>query len=164
MSVTLAAMMVWLAITTMTDLIERRIPNLLSIGAFVIAILVMLAEGKSAGGGSVSSALLAAGLAILLTLPAYIGGILGAGDVKLAVSMGFLSDVATLGEGFVIGSLLAGLWAGLWLVSQRSTLLLPWLYGRWCNPSIPAANRRHVPFGAALCIGFAITLLLRGVR
>lgn len=158
------ATLLWLLLVVASDLRRRRIPNVLSLGMVGVALAVLFFQGKSMLGGSVSSALAAAGIAAALTLPAYIANLLGAGDVKLAVAMGLLSDVMTLGVGVTLGLMLAGLWAVLWLLMQRKSLLAP----RPCCSestagSVAAARRRHVPFGAALCVGFAVSLLLRDI-
>lgn len=159
------ATLAWLLLIAVSDLRQRRIPNVLSLGAVGVASLVLLMQGASVLGGTVPSALAAGGIAVALTLPAYIGNALGAGDVKLALAMGLLSDVTTLSMGFAIGALLAGLWAALWLAMQKSSMPAP----RPCDPD-PAREgatsvmcRRPVPFGAALCAGFAMSLLLRGM-
>ena len=160
-----AATLVWLLLIAISDLRQRRIPNVLSLGAAGLALLVLAAQGASALGGSVSSALAAAGIAAALTLPAYIGNLLGAGDVKLAVAMGLLSDAVTFGVGFVAGASLAGVWAVLWLLAQKESSLAPRPCGSEPAPAgmTPVTRRRPVPFGAALCAGFAASMLLRAV-
>lgn len=157
--------LIWLLLIAVNDLARRRIPNLLSLGAAAVALAILVVGDASVLGGSSESALLAAGIAMVLTLPAYIGNVLGAGDVKLATAMGLLSDTAMLGAGLVIGALLAGLWALLWLATRRSAFLSARLYAseRWRITAGPAVSGRPVPFGAALCAGFAISLLLRGL-
>ncbi|MBI5462026.1 MAG: prepilin peptidase [Gammaproteobacteria bacterium] len=168
----LALMLAWSAAIGVCDLRTRRIPNLLNLGAVAVAILVLLAEGKSVVGGTIASAALAAGLAAALTLPAYVGGMLGAGDVKLAVAMGMLSDLKFFGMTFAVAGLLSGVWAVLWLLWRR--------YGAWlpigspervelrravppgAAPSVsPSVSRKPVPFGAALGVGFILSLSMR---
>ncbi len=160
---TLTALLVWSTAIGVSDLRTRRIPNLLSLGAVMTAVLVLVTQGESATEAAPVSALLAAGMALVFTLPAYLAGALGAGDVKLALALALLSDVSTLVASFVIGSLLAGLWALLWLVAgSASTLAIGLNSIAWMRRlTVPAAGKRPVPFGAALCAGFAISLLLR---
>lgn len=158
-----AAIVGWAVFVAASDLRRRRIPNLLSLGAVGMALLVLVTHGSSALGGSVVSAALATGIAIALTLPAYIGRVLGAGDVKLAVAMGLLSDVATFGAGFVVGAIFAGVWAATCQVMRRIPFLVRPCSPRHVRDGTPAATRRTVPFGAALCAGFTVSVLLRGV-
>lgn len=163
MRIAWVATLTWLLLIAVSDLKKRRIPNVLSLGAITVALLVLVIDGTSVLGGSITSALVAAGVALMLTLPAYIGNALGAGDVKLALAMGLLSDTPMLGLGFAIGAVLAGLWAACWLVARRSSHLSPRPYSSepGCAPATTVGPRRPVPFGAALCTGFAISLLLR---
>ena len=119
-----------------------------------MATVIVLTQGVSATGGAVTSALAAAALSIGFTMPAYLMGGLGAGDVKLAVAIGLLSDVKTLLATFVVGSLIAGVWVGCWLLCRYTPLLTVWTEGR-------SATRRPVPFGAALAVGFAASIILR---
>jgi prepilin peptidase CpaA len=161
----LAAMLAWSAAIGVSDLRTRRIPNLLSLGAVMTAVLVLVTQGESVTEAAPVSALLAAGLALVFTLPAYLAGALGAGDVKLALALALLSDVSTLVASFVIGSLLAGLWAVLWLATGGTSALAVGLNSiAWLRRlTVPAASKRPVPFGAALGMGFAIRLLMRDV-
>lgn len=146
------------------DLTLRRVPNILSLGGIAIAAIALIVLGGCAGRGGVDSALWAAGLGLLLTLPAYIAGALGAGDVKLAAAIGLLTDLQFLIADFVIASLLAGAWA------------VVWLYGRGVLRSIglssptvrqgeatPPTRIKPVPFGAALGVGVLVTVWLREV-
>ena len=121
-----------------------------------MAMLILLIQGASAMGGALASALAAAALSLGFTLPAYLAGGLGAGDVKLAVAIGLLSDVKTVLATFVVGSLMAGIWIGCWLLCRYIPLLTVWMEGR-------SATRRPVPFGAALAVGFTASLVLRAV-
>lgn len=165
MSLTEAATLTWLLLVAVSDLRKRRIPNVLSIGAVAVASLVLVIHGDSVLGGSIVSALWAAGIALALTLPAYIGHALGAGDVKLALAMGLLSDTATLGLGFIIGAMLSGLWTVLWLLTRRSAPFMPRPDGTEHGPvsAMPVVSRRPVPFGAAMCAGFALSMWLHAL-
>ena len=127
-----------------------------------MAAAVLAINGASASGAAVQSALVAAAVGLLLTLPAYIVGALGAGDVKLAVAIGLLTDVRFLTVDFIIAGLLAGVWALAWLYARR----LPTPLGGARPAAAPAtatsaARVKPVPFGAALAIGVVATLALR---
>ena len=155
---------VWALTIAYSDLVRRRIPNVLALGGVVVALLVVAAEGTSAIGAASVSALAAGGLALGLTLPAYLVGSLGAGDVKLAVAIGLLSELEVVITTFVIGSLLAGAWAGIWLLCRYTPRFAIWLERhRWLGGGAlgASATRRPVPFGAALAVGFTASIVLR---
>ena len=63
---------------------ERRIPNALTVGAFIVALALRALEGWSALG----EGLLAAGMCFLLALPFFLARGLGGGDVKLVTAFG----------------------------------------------------------------------------
>lgn len=144
-----------------SDLVRRRVPNVLSLGGIGVAVAVLAFNGTSASGAGVQSALVAAAVGLVLTLPAYIAGALGAGDVKLAVAMGLLTDVRLLVVAFVIAGLLAGLWVLVWLYVRR-LLVLSGRMRSVVPPATPMSGARvkPVPFGAALAIGLVATLAL----
>ena len=72
------------------DLRERRIPNVLTMGAFVVAIILRMPGGLEEVGLGLAGALLALGLA----LPFFLVGGLGGGDLKFLVAIGaFLGPV-----------------------------------------------------------------------
>ncbi|TBU89059.1 A24 family peptidase [Stutzerimonas kirkiae] len=84
----------WLGLCAWTDLRERRIPNALILGGLAVACTWLLATGQSLAGASVGNALLAFLIALLLTLPGYCLGRMGAGDVKLMAVLGLASSVS----------------------------------------------------------------------
>lgn len=165
MYLTWAATLTWLLFVAVSDLRKRRIPNVLSLGAIAVALLVLVIHGASVLGGSIPSALAAAGVALALTLPAYIGNALGAGDVKLTLAMGLLSDTPMLGLGFAIGAVLAGMWAVLWLLTRRAVFFVKRTDSSQQCPgsAMPVVSRRPVPFGAAMCAGFALSMCLHAL-
>lgn len=70
------------------DLRYQRIPNKLCLFALVLALLLQSINSQWQG---LAQALLGAGLAVVLLLPAYAFRWLGAGDVKLMIAVGALS-------------------------------------------------------------------------
>jgi prepilin peptidase CpaA len=157
----LSAVLIWSAAVAVFDLTKRRIPNPVSIGAAVLALIVLAVQGESVAGGSVESVFAAFGLVLALTLPAYAAGVLGAGDVKLAAAMALLTDFDTVALMFVMGSLMGGIWATLWLAARICPRLVPWLHAtsRMRGLARADAPKRPVPFGAALAAGLALSLL-----
>lgn len=157
----------WACAVAWMDLRHRRIPNVLSLGGWVLGVSHLLIVGHSPLGASASSSWLAAGLALLVTLPGYLLRQLGAGDVKFLVALGLLSSWPLTLNSFAIGALLGAVMG--WVGHNRPMLLsaLPiawqapgsWL-ARW-GASRPA--KRHIPFGACLTAGLLLGLWLTGL-
>ncbi|MCY1278136.1 Type IV leader peptidase family protein [compost metagenome] len=86
----------WLVVCAWQDATSRRISNWLTFGGIVLALLYLVAQGESWLGGNAGAAALAALLALLLGLPGYCLGRLGAADVKLLLCIGLASHERTL--------------------------------------------------------------------
>ena len=135
----LAALGLWAGLVAAADLRHRRIPNALLLPGLALVLWAGLLPGGAsalamAGGGLV-------GLAALL--PAWRWGLLGGGDVKLAVLLGAM-DLAALGWALAIAF-------GLDLLFARARLRL--------LPARPAGGGRA--FAPALLGAFILVLLLR---
>lgn len=153
------AVLVWLAAVAACDLGWRRIPNVLSLGGAAAALLVLLSTGTSVLGGSPKVACCAALLAVVITLPAYALGGLGAGDVKLAFAIGLISDTVTSTMVLVVGGVLAGLWTAVWLLWRRPTAAFQGTPEGGQPGSIAAIRGRPVPIGAIMCAAFAASIM-----
>lgn len=106
----LAALIALLA----TDLDQKLLPDLITfpLMAYALAMLLLgwdpLLEGKSLG--IISGIAAGVGAPVLLFLSdRLLGGALGMGDLKLAVSLGLMSGVSGLFAGFVIASALSSI-------------------------------------------------------
>jgi len=160
-------LIVWACAVAWMDLRHRRIPNVLSLGGWLVGALHLFIVGHSPLGASASSSWLAAGLALLVTLPGYMVRQLGAGDVKFLVALGLLTSWPLTLNSFAIGALLGAAmgWAGhnrLTLLSSLPAAWRPpgsWL-ARW-GAAIPP--KRHLPFGACLAAGLLVSLWLTGL-
>lgn len=155
----------WSSVVAWFDWRTRRIPNLLSLGAWLVGLAVLLLTGHSLLGAPASSALLAAAGALLVTLPGYLSKHLGAGDVKFLVATGLLSSWPLTLICFTVGALIGAI-AGL-LSTRRQLLLwaLPQAFQRRGNPIADWASRstkaRHIPMGTCWAVGFFVALLMR---
>jgi len=164
-SATTCLVVAWLMAVAWSDWRARRIPNLLSLGAWLVGLAVILLTGRSLLGAPASSALLAAAGALLVTLPGYISKHLGAGDVKFLVATGLLSSWPLTLICFSIGALVGAI-AGL--LSTRRQLLL-WLLPARCQAPSSAIVRwasrttasRHIPMGTCWAFGFVVALLVQ---
>jgi prepilin peptidase CpaA len=164
--VKLALLLAWALLIGWSDLRHRRIPNLLSLTAWLVGAVVLVWSGRSFLGAPWPSACWAALFALAVTLPAYGLGKLGAGDVKFLVAVGLLTSLQVTMATFVVSSLMAGLLALLWLNRHwwASTRLMAPL-GRCLNflaqgQGSEAGNPRF-PLGSLISIGLCLALLER---
>ncbi|WP_336353926.1 prepilin peptidase [Pseudomonas atacamensis] len=104
--------LIWLAICAAQDARQRRISNMLTLGVGALALVWLLATGTTWLGANAAQGGWACLIALLLTLPGYFLGRMGAGDVKLMTALG----LATNGI-FVLGAFIgAGVASVLWLL------------------------------------------------
>lgn len=139
------------------DVRYRLIPNVLSLGGCLLGAAVLLTRQASVMGSPPADALLGAGLALLLTVPAHVAKKLGAGDVKFMIAIGLLTSFQLTLNSFLVAAVIGGLLAVFWLSiallihrlpATRSDPSTAW--GRWAN--IPIRNRR-MAFGTLLSVG-----------
>ncbi len=141
----------WLAACARQDAQQRRISNLLTLGALAVALLHLLVFGSSLTGAGVTHTALAMGVACLLSLPGYLTRQMGAADVKMLLALGAASDSSHVLFS-VIGAALAQV---AWLLLLRAKpgigLALPekWLFLR----TVTANKAPYAPF---LLAGFAL--------
>lgn len=122
------------------DLYARRLPNLLTLGMCLVAAGWLLLTGHAMLGANWSSVLAGVLVSLLLTLPAYAAGWLGAGDVKMLLAIALLVGNQTMLLVFVIAAVLAALFG---IVA-------------FCLPASGMSSitsKRWIPFGAALGAG-----------
>lgn len=135
----------WSLTVGVADLSARRIPNVLTLGICLIAIAWLLATGHSILGANWQSAILAALISLLLTLPAYALQLLGAGDTKLLLAIALIGGTHLTLLAFVIASILAMIF---WIAHS----LFSRLGQRLERP------KRWIPFGAALSAGLVCAI------
>lgn len=168
MSTAAGLAILWLAAAGACDLVWRRLPNLLTMGAWGAAFVVWVLSGQGLEGTDWPYCLLAGGAALGLGLVPYALRLLGGGDVKLLVAIGLLMGPVVLAVSFVVGSLLAGVSAVLVLMYRHAHPLIaiwqPWLdrlsFERAGRGSA-ARSARPLPYGAALACGAAVGLIGR---
>lgn len=153
---------IWCLVCAFYDIKQRRLPNLLTLGMHIPALVILLLTGQGLLGASVSSSFAAWWLALLLTLPAYAVNWLGAGDVKFLAALGLLTGLNFLLTSYVIAGLLAVLIVLVWLTLQR---LMPYLNLQLASfnfqfPLVPVLTGKVLPFGAILTAGVLTTLFL----
>ena len=123
----------------------KKIPNVLSLGGWVVGMGWLIITGHAMAGQSATLAALGFALALLLTLPGYITNKLGAGDVKLLCAIGLLCGVQIVTEAFLSAAMAAGL------------IAVAYLY--WARHTHVERVRKPIPFGAALAAGLILALM-----
>lgn len=153
-----------LALATVSDVFERRIPNGLSVGGAAIALLInAVAFGPSAFG----LAVLGWAVCLACFMPLYVNGGMAAGDVKLMAMVGaFLGPV----NGFVacICTLIAGALLASLCLTWRQLARRFGTEPRWATSSAeqqtevaPAVSHAldKIPYAAAIALGATAAVL-----
>lgn len=156
-------LLLWAAVVAAADGYLRRLPNWLTLGAFGMGLLILLATGRGALDQSTGACLAGAAAAVLLTLPGYALNWLGAGDVKLLAAIGMLGGFQIMITTFVVSSFLAA-GAGLLVlgrVALRHTTVDPGQAGpSWGISPTRAVDGARLPFGAFAALGLIAALLV----
>jgi prepilin peptidase CpaA len=156
-----------LALAAWSDVRTRRIPNVLTVSGFAIA----LALHSFVGGAAVWSGLMGASIALVIGLLLLATGGMGGGDAKLLIMVG-----AFLGpQGFLMALLLTTLAGGAlalaWshrfgmlteTIRHSGSLALHWAtLGRsGSRRTLATPGVLDIPFGVAIAAGALATLLL----
>jgi prepilin peptidase CpaA len=155
-----AALTLLLAAAAWTDYRSRRIPNVLTVTGLAAALLLRAAVGTDA----ILDGLVGALLALVLTLPLIVLGVMGGGDAKLLIAIG-----AFMGpRHFLWAAVLIAIIGGMMAVvdAGRRGVLLPVLYNcgqimrhwatfgrRGANRSFASVGALTIPYGIAIAVG-----------
>ncbi len=145
-AVIMGAYLVALILLLATDLDQRLLPDIITLPAIPLVLVVTLAganpllDPASLPLAAVVAVAVPAGLA-LLAIP-FGAGAIGMGDLKLLLSVGLLAGPMRLVTGVVYGALLAGVVIVILLVARRITL------------------HTYVPFGPFLIFGAMWAILV----
>ncbi|MDQ6885735.1 MAG: prepilin peptidase [Gemmatimonadota bacterium] len=147
-----------LLIACVSDVRTRRIPNWLTSVLAVAGLLFSLAGHPVMRGLAVAFGGCFVGL--LLWFPSYLFRLLGAGDVKLFAAAGaWLGPMRAL-EAALIGAIVGGGLALVWLVRRRGTHGAAWaLWAARVSPGalmpkpIGAPAGERIPYSIALSLG-----------
>ncbi|QOT81503.1 prepilin peptidase [Cupriavidus basilensis] len=156
------------AVTIWTDLAYRKVPNAV-LAATLVAVCLMLLFGHIPEPG-LASRVFGFAIGLLVMLPVYALGRMGAGDVKFFAIAGLFTGPMGLVTVWVVGSLLA-LAHALLVRMQAGTVWAVWrdhfasLLHRGVGMSVPSAARhtaeeRGIPYAAYLAIGLLVWMIL----
>lgn len=162
-SLMLLVMLVVLCVAVFVyDITVRRVPNRLLLAALAVHAGGMLYLGHGIGGIGVTDSLLGSLIALLLFVPLYAFGAMGAGDVKFFAVLGLLLGPAALVPVWLIANVLAGIHALVWYLQRHQVLtLLPRLdqlahqvtYSAFYQRLIERRNgRAGIPYAAYLAL------------
>jgi prepilin peptidase CpaA len=152
------------ALATMSDLLDRRIPNGLSLGGAAIALLI---NAVAFGPGAFGLALLGWAVCLACFIPLYVSGGMAAGDVKLMAMVGaflgpvngFVACVCTL----IAGAALAALCLTWRQLARRVGAEPQWATSRTDQPMESASTVEHaldkIPYAAAIALGATAAVL-----
>jgi prepilin peptidase CpaA len=145
------------------DVRQSRIPNRLTVSGFVIALLLRIALGWPALAAGMLGAVIAAGV----SLPLFLVGGLGGGDVKLLMVVGAFLGPQRLVTALVVTAV-AGLLMGLSEAVRRG-VILPVLWGcrdlfvymitfgrSGSKPEFTSPGVVKIPYGVAIALGAVI--------
>ncbi len=159
-ALTTIALVALVVIAAASDIRTRRIPNVLTVCAFLVA----LALRSFLGAGTLLDGLQGAGLALVLVLPLFALGAVGGGDVKLLIAVG-----AFIGpSGLLITLLATAIAGGVLAIAEgiRGGTIIPLLLNtgnlaKYCftfgrsgsRPTLATQGSISVPYGVAIAVG-----------
>ncbi|MFE8700947.1 prepilin peptidase [Cytobacillus sp. FJAT-54145] len=150
------------AISVLTDLKWRIVPNQLLLIGLAFGVYMRMFEGDWIAG------FLGAGLALLLTLPFFIAGGLGAGDVKLLMLIGFFTNASYSLTSFFITALVGGILSilAMLLSKKRSSALFQFKYIFFSVvylkklPQLDEQSSVTLPYCIPIFVGNVLTILI----
>lgn len=119
-----------LALASVWDIKTQRVPNLISLAMFVIAVFALVVQPEPV---SVKALLASILVTMAITLPGYIKGWLGGADIKLLLALALLSSYEQM----------------LWLLITAFVLFIIywWVFYR---------DKEHAPFVPALFVAVCL--------
>ncbi|MBR9829691.1 MAG: prepilin peptidase [Oceanospirillales bacterium] len=101
----------WACICALQDANKKKISNYLTLPACAIALTWMFINGLTIIGAPPIQAVIAVILTLIITLPGYLAGKLGAGDVKMLLALSLATDQMHLLWTIALASLAMLFWA-----------------------------------------------------
>ncbi len=145
-------------VAAVADVWSRRIPNWVTFGTLLLGVLLNTwlhgVEGAIA-------AIAGAALGLVLLLPFYAMGVMGAGDVKLLAALGAVLGPRMLVSVAVYGAIVGGLMSVVILAMHGRlwTALGDMLVRR----QMPARSGATAPYAVAIASGVVLSMILPGV-
>ena len=163
----------WLIALCVSDIRFRRLPNVLTLGALVVAVVMAAGFG---GVPAVVDSLMAAGCGFLFLFIPFLVRAAGAGDVKMITAAAAFLGLAQV-PFFLLATSFAGLFVAVVMICMRQVssarlkhafrTLFDWRYDRAAGKAaLPPKDdeRARVPFGCAIAIGVWATFIMELCR
>jgi len=154
-----------LIIAAVTDLYHHRLPNPLTLGALLLALALQLYFLQGSG---LLQGLAGAFTGLLLLLPFYLLGGMGAGDVKLMAAVGGFIGPLPVALAAAFSLICAGLY-GLALITVKrewtptlQRYLVSLRNRHYLKPEPDQAAAQRFPFALAIAAGTLLTLYWYG--
>jgi len=145
----------WLGLCAVQDIRQRHLANGLTLGGALLALGYLLWAGNTWLGADAVEGGRALLLALLLTVPGYVLGRMGGGDVKLLAALGLASDPLHLLGTFIGAALASGLW---WLLAPRLLPAADQPLARSLQYLDPRQGQKYA-FAPFVLVGMALTLI-----
>ncbi|RFU47983.1 prepilin peptidase [Paraburkholderia sp. DHOC27] len=149
----------WAAAVALCDCRSRRIPNSLVVAGLVAAFAVAFLQ-RNPFDVSMGQAALGFAIGLVVLLPLFVLGVMGAADVKVFAVLGAWCGVHALFGLWVAASILGGMHAVWVLLSTRTRLAS---LGRQRGPTFAVGEKRATPYAACLTAAAVALLVLHGV-
>jgi prepilin peptidase CpaA len=133
---------VWALVIAAHDAWRRRVPNLFLVLVAAPAVVAEMLNARGLLGVRPLDAGLGFLIGFLVTIGGYLVKLLGAGDVKYAALLGFLSGTVATGRILLVASLALGLMSLLALAESR----------------LRQSPQRRLPAAVALSTGFLVQI------
>lgn len=159
-NVLLVVIILWVLIISILDLKKRIIPNYLSLGGVLMAMLILAYTGQTVNHEPITSSLLGLVAGLALTVPGYALKVLGGGDVKFLSAVGALLGFDVMLISFTIATSTI---AVAWMLRRSSQgFIHKLLFKDFVYPNIDT-KEKFIPFGSVLGISIILTLLCLNV-
>lgn len=140
----------WACLCALQDANQKKISNYLTLSVCAIALARLFVDGSTFIGASPMQAAIAVICALLITLPGYLTGRLGAGDVKMLLALSLATDPMHLLWTLALASLVMLAWA---LSINKIWQLVPALIRKNVNHLSPEYIK-DPPYAPFIFIGF----------
>ncbi|MDZ5604450.1 A24 family peptidase [Pseudomonas sp. RP23018S] len=146
-------LLMWLALCSEQDVRERQVSEALTLGVGACALAWLFVTGNSWLGAEASDAGWGLAIVMLLTLPGYWLGRLGASDVKLVAALALASS-----HHYVLGTFIgAGVCVVLWMLLRRRLLALLHPKVKKRLQVLAEQINDKQPFAPYVLVGFLLT-------
>ncbi|WP_417604679.1 A24 family peptidase [Oceanimonas baumannii] len=147
----------WLFLCAFQDVHQRRISNFLTLPVFIFSLIWLLWQGSTLSGEPAMQGATAALIAVALTLPGFLAGKMGAGDIKMMLAFALLAGPMPLLWAFVLAAVTMLLWrissGHLWNLLPAQVRGYAWTLSPEQRHKLPYAP--FIFLGAAICLPFS---------